>query len=122
MLHLTLAGNLLTAVGGTPTLYARGVNEPYPRAMFLPQGEGLRIALGLEAACRQHIQVLQEARNIVLFELHFPKSSFCGNRLKRTSLGLAEMSPETDTKHTRWQQGRWHWQKGIRTLDPSTEA
>ena len=80
MLHLTLAGNLLTALGGTPKLYHPRVNRPYPRSMFLPQGQNPRIEMDLEAACRQHLQTLQEARNIPLFELHFPDSSLCGNR------------------------------------------
>ncbi|KAF8716106.1 hypothetical protein AX14_012424 [Amanita brunnescens Koide BX004] len=64
MLHLTLAGNLLTALGGTPKLYDPIVKfPPYPLPLFLPQFEqNPRLALGLEAACRQHLQTLQEAQ------------------------------------------------------------
>lgn len=86
MLHLTLTGNLLTALGGSPKLYSRtGITDVekqpvpvYPNKIFKTC-----VVMNLASAIKSQIEFLQLARQIELFELHFPDVYLCGNRSRR---------------------------------------
>ena len=76
MLHLSLAGNLLTALGGSLDLYQDTIVPKYPGHILQD-----RVEMNLSAADEEQLRFLQRARNIEFIFLSY--LFLCGNRSRR---------------------------------------
>jgi hypothetical protein len=59
MLHLSLAGNVLKAIGGTPKLYSRDLVPDYPMQM---PGRTPKLEMQLRAATKINLQTFIDVR------------------------------------------------------------